>query len=533
MSANHGLNAKETGYISDVENTANGSVSQSDVPDVEKAMATKAPEPAVQTIDDPNVVDWESPDDPARPLNWSAAKKWKNVLVVSTLTLLTPFASSMFAPAVPDVMSEFNSDSVYLASFVVSVYVLGYAFGPLIIAPVSELYGRLYVYHVNTFLFIVFNMACGLATSLPMEIVFRFLAGFAGVAPMTVGSGTISDLFRQEERGKVMSAWTLPILLGPTLGPVAGSYIGEALGWRWDFYTLTIAAVVLWIMALILQDETYPMTLLERKAKALRKETGNDKLRSALQSTKSPTELFWGSIVRPTKMLFLSPIVFSLSLYIAVCYGYLYLVFTTITELYIEVYGISRANVGLTFLGIGIGQFLGLFVFAAISDRTLKRKANGGEMKPEYRLGPLMYGGIAMPIGLFLYGWTAQYAVHWIVPIIGTTIVGLAMILIFMPIGKFSPLSPHPAYLHTHRHLPGGCVHPLRRQRHGRQHSAAQSRRRCPATVRRADVRHPRVRMGQLAARVPGDRHAAHGVGVYALRRADTDASEVSVEFMR
>jgi multidrug resistance protein len=430
MATDAETNTKEVGHSQD------SSIGHSDAPDIEKAMATKPPEPVVAVIDDPNVVDWESADDPAKPINWPAAKKWKNVFVVSSLTLLTPFGSSMFAPAVPDVMQDFNSTNTLLGAFVVSVYVLGYAFGPLIIAPLSELYGRLWLYHINTFLFIIFNMACGLATSLDMEIVFRFLAGFAGVAPMTVGSGTIADLFAQEERGKVMSAWTLPILLGPTLGPVAGSYIGEALGWRWDFYTLTIAAVVLWIVALILQDETYPMTLLERKAKALRKETGNEKFRSALQSTKSPSELFWGNIIRPTKMLFLSPIVFLLSLYIAVCYGYLYLVFTTITELYEGIYGISRANVGLTFLGIGLGQFFGLFVFAAISDKTLKRKANGGEMKPEYRLPPLMYGGICMPIGLFLYGWSAEYAIHWIVPIIGTTLVGLAMILIFMPIGE-------------------------------------------------------------------------------------------------
>ena len=415
----------------------NADIARSDVSDVEKAIETKTPLPVVADADDPNIVDWESADDPAKPINWPASRKWKNVFVVSSLTLLTPFASSMFAPAVPDVMRDFESTNTLLAAFVVSVYVLGYAFGPLIIAPLSELYGRLWMYHTNTFLFIVFNMACGFATSLEMEIVFRFFAGFAGVAPMTVGSGTIADMFAQEERGKVMSAWTLPILLGPTLGPVAGSYIGEALGWRWDFYTLTIAAVILWIVALILQDETYPMTLLERKAKALRKETGNEKLRSALQSTKSPGELFWGSIIRPTKMLFLSPIVFLLSLYIAICYGYLYLVFTTITELYEGVYGISRANVGLTFLGIGLGQFFGLFVFAAVSDKTLKRMANGGEMKPEYRLPPLLYGGICMPLGLFLYGWSAEYAVHWIVPIIGTTIVGLAMILIFMPIGTY------------------------------------------------------------------------------------------------
>ena len=111
-------------------------------------------------------------------------------------------------------------------SLVVSVYILGYAFGPLLIAPMSELYGRLPVYHVNTGLFIVFNIACAKSTSLPMLIAFRFLARIAGSCPLAVGSGTIADCFRQEERGKVMSVWTLPVLLGKSLNLV---YFGLVL----------------------------------------------------------------------------------------------------------------------------------------------------------------------------------------------------------------------------------------------------------------------------------------------------------------
>jgi multidrug resistance protein len=210
--------------------------------DVEKGESQKATPSTVKEPVDPNIVDWDGDDDPEKPINWPNKKKWRNIFVVSALTLLTPFGSTMFAPAVPDTMRTFHSDNIDLASFVVSVYVLGYAFGPLIIAPMSELYGRLWVYHVNTALFIIFNIGCALSTSLSMEIVFRFLAGFAGVTPLTVGSGTISDLFKQEERGRVMSLWTLPVLLGPTLGPVAGSYLAEAAGWRWTFWCLAILA---------------------------------------------------------------------------------------------------------------------------------------------------------------------------------------------------------------------------------------------------------------------------------------------------
>lgn len=386
--------------------------------DVEKAEAEKP----VPTVDenpvDPNVVDWDGPDDPRKPLNWPSKKKWKNVFTISTLTLLTPFGSTMFAPAVPETMRTFHSDNTDLAAFVVSVYVLGYAFGPLLIAPMSELYGRLWVYHINTALFIVFNIGCALSTSLPMEIVFRFLAGFAGVTPLTIGSGTIADMFKQEERGRVMSLWTFPVLLGPTIGPIAGSYLGEAAGWRWTFWCLAILvrttlmalnqltsekSGAVFLACVILQDETYPPLLLARKTKRLQKETGNTKLRSIMQSSLGPLELFLLNIVRPTKLLCLSPIVFFLSLFIAICYGYMYMVFTSLTVLFERQYGIDGGNVGLTFIGLGVGQFLGLLFFGTFSDKILKNLAKGGEMKPEYRLPPLLPGAVLMPLGLLLY----------------------------------------------------------------------------------------------------------------------------------
>ena len=397
--------------------------------DVEKAGPTED-QSTTQTID-PNIVDWDGDDDPEKPLNWPNSTKWRNVFTISALTLLTPFGSTMFAPTVPDTMRTFDSDNTDLASFVVSVYVLGYAFGPLVIGPLSELYGRLWVYHVNTALFIVFNIACAVAPNLSALIVFRFLAGFAGVSPLTIGAGTIADMFKQEERGRVMALWTFPVLIGPTIGPVAGSYLGAAAGWRWTFWFLAILSGVVFAACLLIQNETYPPTLLQKKTKKLQKDTGNMKLQSALQPPQSPGRFFLHSIIRPTKLLFLSPIVFFISLYIAVSYGYMYLLFTSLTALYTERYGFSSANVGLTFLGIGIGQFIGLSMFGSMSDKILKTlsKKNGGEMKPEYRLPPLIPGAIAMPMGLFWYGWAAQEKAHWILPILGTMFVGLAMIV--------------------------------------------------------------------------------------------------------
>lgn len=136
-------------------------------------------------------------------------------------------------------------------------------------------------------------------------------------------------------------------------------------------------------------------------------------------------------------MLFFSPIVLGLSLLTAVVYGCLYLVFTTMSQMYENQYGISSANVGLTYLGIGAGQFVGIFIFGAVSDKIIQGMAKGGEMKPEYRLPPLLPAVFIMPIGLLWYGWAAQSGVHWIVPVIGSSFIGLGAITVFMPVSTY------------------------------------------------------------------------------------------------
>jgi uncharacterized membrane protein YczE len=181
---------------------------------------------------------------------------------------------------------------------------------------------------------------------------------------------------------------------------------------------------------IIFLRETYSGALLNSKAKRLRIETGNPKLRSAEDAGLEPAELFKVSIFRPIKLLLFSPIVLSLSVYIAFVYSILYLLFTTITSVFTDTYHFSEGLAGLAYLGIGIGMFLGVFIVGAFSDKLLKRltAANHGVVKPEYRLPPMVIAGLVLPMGLFLYGWTAEYKVHWIVPIIGTGLIGLGLI---------------------------------------------------------------------------------------------------------
>ena len=216
---------------------------------------------------DPNTVDWDGPDDPQNARNWSSKKKWANIAVIASITFLTyttllthycnhllmqflrPLASSMFAPGIPEVMNEFKSDNVELASFVVSIYILGYALGPIVLAPLSELYGRLPLYHSANLGFVIFTVACALSTNLNMLIGFRFVEGLFGSCPLTIGGGTIADMIVQEKRGGVMAIWALGPLMGPVIGPVAGGYLSQSVGWRWVFWVIAIAVRPPWLQS--------------------------------------------------------------------------------------------------------------------------------------------------------------------------------------------------------------------------------------------------------------------------------------------
>ena len=99
------------------------------------------------------------------------------------------------------------------------------------------------------------------------------------------------------------------------------------------------------------------------------------------------------------KLLLFSPIVLALSTYMAVVYGYLYLLFTTITEVYEGQYHFGQGTVGLTYLGIGVGSLIGVIIFGIASDKILKAKSKNGEMKAEYRLPPMIPGSFVIPIG--------------------------------------------------------------------------------------------------------------------------------------
>ncbi|KXX72914.1 Fluconazole resistance protein 1 [Madurella mycetomatis] len=397
---------------------------------------TRTEDMAALEVGDPrrNIVDFDGPDDPEMAVNWPATRKWLNVFILATMTFISALGSSIAAPGVNQAIVDFGSTSDVLSSLIVSGYNVGLAIGPLIVAPMSEMYGRLVPYHVTNALFTLFTAGCALSPNLPALIVLRILAGMEASAVLTIGGATVADLFVQEERGLAMAIWTFGPLMGPAVGPVAGGYLTQAKGWRWVFWVVAIAGSVVTALFLLIVRETYPPVLLQRKVDRLRRETGDPFLTSAMADKSSRRGRLARSICRPLIMLFRSPIVFLFSLFIAVVFSYQFLLFVTIPAVFGGTYGFSIGETGLAYLGIAAGLLMGNALFGYLADRLLKGKDHQGGLKPEYRLPLMIPAAFCIPACFFIYGWTTHYRVHWIVPIGATSLLGVGLNMSLMTI---------------------------------------------------------------------------------------------------
>ncbi|KAF3105063.1 hypothetical protein TWF594_005654 [Orbilia oligospora] len=391
---------------------------------------------------DPNLVDWDGPDDSENPLNWSIKKKWIATVVVSSFTFISPVSSSMVAPAIRSISQDLNITGTVEAQLTLSVFVLAYAIAPLFVGPLSEVYGRVPVIQLSNLFYLIFNTACGASQTKVQMIVFRFLAGAGGAAPLALGGGILSDVWPPEQRGKGISMYSLAPLLGPAIGPIAGGWIVQSgLGWRWIFFIVSIADAVIQVLGLLFLKETYAPKLLEIKARRLRKETGNTHLHTPYEADEKRklSKILRKALVRPFILLGTQPIVQFMAAYMAFLYGMLYLVLSTFPVLWEGKYGQSVGIGGLNYISLGLGFFLGTQICAPINDKIyvkLSRRNNNIGL-PEFRVPLMPIGAVLVPVGLLIYGWTAQSVTHWIWPNIGACIFAGGSIMGFQSIQTY------------------------------------------------------------------------------------------------
>jgi multidrug resistance protein len=329
--------------------------------------------------------------------------------------------------------------STEVATLGVSLFVLGFAVGPLIWAPLSEMYGRQVVFAISYGAFTAFNAATAGSKNIRTLLVLRFFAGSFGSSPLTNAGGQIADIFSASERGMAMGLFALAPFLGPTIGPIAGGFLGQSKGWKWVEGLMAIFSGVMWLLGLVFVPETYAPVLLRKRAQKLSLTTGKVyRTKADAGGRISGGQALKTALVRPWILLFKEPIVLVLSIYMAIIYGTLYMLFGAFPICFQEVRGWSEGIGGLAFLGVAVGMIIAVMLVPLGNKQYMRTAAeHGGIAPPEARLVSAMTGAVAIPIGLFWFAWTNYPSIHWISPIIAGAPFGFGMVIIFLAVTNY------------------------------------------------------------------------------------------------
>lgn len=191
--------------------------SPEDDTDVESAQADQMSEKPAEK--DPNLVDWDGPEDPENPRNFSRLRKWVITVTMSSMTMWVTFSSSVFSTATM-VTAEHFGVSTEVMILGTSLTVFGFAVGPLCWAPLSELYGRRLPLFLGYAIFAIFQIPVAVAQNLQTIMVCRFFVGVFGCSPLAVVGGAMADIWNPVDRAVAIAMFSAATFLGPVLGPI-------------------------------------------------------------------------------------------------------------------------------------------------------------------------------------------------------------------------------------------------------------------------------------------------------------------------
>src|SRR5271170_1346135 len=288
-------------------------ISRASQPPLSRKVTTKG---STLTQDPSFEVDFES-GDPKDPRNWSIWYKSFVLFSVSFGTLVVVLYSTSYTAAIGAMEKEFNVSSEAITTLGVTTYLVGLAVGSLVLAPISETYGRKPVYTIAMFFFTLLVIPCARATSMTEIIVVRFFGALAGSSMIANAPGTIGDIISDDYRSTAFSIWSIGPMNGPTIGPIIGGFITQYKGWRWGNWVVMIAGGTAFILQVIIQ-ETYNPALLQQKAKKLRKETGDERYWSQYDQKLPFRQLMKINLSRPFIMAATEPICIFWNVYIAI-----------------------------------------------------------------------------------------------------------------------------------------------------------------------------------------------------------------------
>ncbi|EGW34279.1 polyamine transport protein, partial [Spathaspora passalidarum NRRL Y-27907] len=394
-------------------------------------------------------LDYDDAQDKDNPHNWPAWKKWMVTYTVAFMCLCCSLGSSMYTGGVPEIMIRFGaSQELSLAGL--TFYLIGLALGPAIAAPLSEVFGRRWIYILSLPIAMLFTMGVGLAKNMGTILVLRFFCGYFASPAMAMGGGTISDIWSKEpaEQSFAIALFCLCPFLGPVLGPVIGGFAGEHKNWQWAAsWVLLMFFGFVWPFV-ILSPETYKPVILKNRAIKRGMKVNAPKINSAFIK-----RVIFFDLLRPIQLLFKEPIVFFFSVYVSFIFAVLFAFFEAFPVIFRGVYHMDLGVSGLTFISVGIGLILGI-AFYVVLDKVYyfpknpdgtrgKRDENGNIVwdAPETKLLVAQIGSVFLPISLFWLGWTAKPSIHYMAPVAAGIPFGFGLILVFLAVVLYFSMS--------------------------------------------------------------------------------------------
>lgn len=381
---------------------------------------------------------FDGADDSTNPQSFSSKKKTILIFVIICTCFTSTFGSSALSGATLEILEKYHV-SLDIATLCTALFILGYASGPVLWGPLSDVYGRKFILIASAFIYLTLNFAAATAENIQTIIICRFFSGFASAAPMVICPAIIAEVSNTSNRGNIITLFVMVLVVGPLLAPIVNGFIvmNNSLSWRWCFYLVGILSSVALVLLVIFYPETHSGVILSRKAQVLRKKTGNWSIFAGHENSSFLFhDILTKSVTLPIRMLFLEPILLSVTLYNSFIFGLLYLLLTATPIIFGSTgYGFSQGVSLLPLIAIILGVEVGGITNLYFDKRYLRIIKKKGKLVPEERLLPMMIGAVAFPCGLFWVAWTGQYPhkVHWIVPTIGTFFIGFGLMCIFLP----------------------------------------------------------------------------------------------------
>ncbi|GAO51298.1 hypothetical protein G7K_5403-t1 [Saitoella complicata NRRL Y-17804] len=384
------------------------------------------------------LVEFEGPNDLDNPKNWPLSKKLRTVFLVSMLTVNLTFASSVSSAAIEYVKDDFKVGHA-TSNLQTAVFLFGFAFGALPLAPLSELYGRAPVYSATLLISSLFELGGALAPNIQTLIITRFFAGFFGATPLSNAGGSIADMCTPSLRTLIFPIFASCGFLGPLLGPVIGGWICQEAGWKWAYWVTFFWGMAVLVLVVLFAPETLADAILRKKAKALRKATGDSRYHAAAEFSEDQTvAMFKTAMSRPFVFMVREPIIIFMTLYISVAYIVLFGDFEAYPLIF-SVYNFNTGEVGLAFIPIIVGVFLCCATTPLVywHENRTRQRLGTDIVPPETRLVQLMPTSLMMPIALFWLAWTCYSSVSYWSPLMSGVPLGFGFLFVFIAVYQY------------------------------------------------------------------------------------------------